>query len=428
MNSNHNSSATTYISQGNNINIGQDLYEMVLMLNQKINTLENECKKNKVENSNLHKQMYQLNKAGISKFSKLNNQIVHLNNIIKEQKNQIFQQENQIFQLKNHTVQQENQIIQLKNHTFKLKSQIRQIQEDTRNEKKITEIKYKNRFNDIEKIITNLEQNYSIINREVSSYRTSKELLNTILCLLQKIINDISSLYKIQNINIADNDELRKKLKEIEAKVEEYSKRINDNDLSNIMFVGLNNLIKKLDEIKNQFNVQIKNLEYEIKILKQKYKEIQKIFISRKLIKIIIKYIIMNCIKYFTMEDKSCKLNYLEVKYSQLNSEDVMNIINSLIVKNRQINLTMLMEGGIDKKIELLYSLGNTMTLCDLIDIIDIDNKTKENIKTIMEISKLNDINIYYDIIGIDPELKEMLIELQKNINHQFIVNSNNNN
>ena len=35
----------------------------------------------------------------------------------------------------------------------------------------------------------------------------------------------------------------------------------------------------------------------------------------------------MNCIKYFTMENNSCMLNYLEVKYSQLNLDDVMDII-----------------------------------------------------------------------------------------------------
>ena len=42
------------------------------------------------------------------------------------------------------------------------------------------------------------------------------------------------------------------------------------------MFVGLNNLIKKIDEIKIQFNYEIKFLEDEIKVLKKnimKYKE-----------------------------------------------------------------------------------------------------------------------------------------------------------
>ena len=419
MKSNQTSSATTHISQGNNINIVQDLYEMMMMLKQKVNNLEK-------ENSNLHIQLYQLNKTDNSKFLKLNGQIIYLNNIINEQKNQLFQQKNQLFQQKNQLFQLENYANQQKNYSFKLKSQIKQIQEDNINEKKLAEIKYTKRFNDIEKMILKLEKNYSIMNNEISSYKTNKELLNLILGLLKKIIGDITTLSENKNINTSTIEEIKKKLNKIETKIEEYSKRINDNNLSDIMFVGLNNLIKKIDEIKMQFNYEIKFLEDEIKVLKKKYNEIQRIFISRKVIKIIIKYIIMNCIKYFTMENNSCMLNYLEVKYSQLNSDDVMDIINSLIIKNRQINSTMHMEGGIDKIIEILNSFGNRITFGDLINFINIDNGTKENIKTIMKIAEMDEINIYYDITGFDPELKEMLIDLQKNLN-PFIVNNNNN-
>ena len=412
MKSNQTSSATTHILQGNNINIVQDLYEMMMMLKQKVNNLEK-------ENSNLHIQLYQLNKTDNSKFLKLNGQIIYLNNIINEQKKELFQQKNQLFQLENYANQQ-------KNYSFKLKSQIKQIQEDNINEKKLAEIKYTKRFNDIEKMILKLEKNYSIMNNEISSYKTNKELLNLILGLLKKIIGDITTLSENKNINTSTIEEIKKKLNKIETKIEEYSKRINDNNLSDIMFVGLNNLIKKIDEIKIQFNYEIKFLEDEIKVLKKKYNEIQRIFISRKVIKIIIKYIIMNCIKYFTMENNSCMLNYLEVKYSQLNSDDVMDIINSLIIKNRQINSTMHMEGGIDKIIEILNSFGNRITFGDLINFINIDNGTKENIKTIMKIAEMDEINIYYDITGFVPELKEMLIDLQKNLN-PFIVNNNNN-
>ena len=236
MKSNQTSSATTHISQGNNINIVQDLYEMMMMLKQKVNNLEK-------ENSNLHIQLYQLNKTDNSKFLKLNGQIIYLNNIINEQKNQLFQQKNQLFQLENYANQQ-------KNYSFKLKSQIKQIQEDNINEKKLAEIKYTKRFNDIEKMILKLEKNYSIMNNEISSYKTNKELLNLILGLLKKIIGDITTLSENKNINTSTIEEIKKKLNKIETKIEEYSKRINDNNLSDIMFVGLNNLIKKIDEIK----------------------------------------------------------------------------------------------------------------------------------------------------------------------------------
>ena len=268
MKSNQTSSATTHISQGNNINIVQDLYEMMMMLKQKVNNLEK-------ENSNLHIQLYQLNKTDNSKFLKLNGQIIYLNNIINEQKNQLFQQKNQLFQQKNQLFQLENYANQQKNYSFKLKSQIKQIQEDNINEKKLAEIKYTKRFNDIEKMILKLEKNYSIMNNEISSYKTNKELLNLILGLLKKIIGDITTLSENKNINTSTIEEIKKKLNKIETKVEEYSKRINDNNLSDNMFVGLNNLIKKLDEIKMQFNYEMKYLEDEIEILKNimKYKE-----------------------------------------------------------------------------------------------------------------------------------------------------------
>ena len=114
------------------------------------------------------------------------------------------------------------------------------------------------------------------MNNEISSYKTNKELLNLILGLLKKIIGDITTLSENKNINTSTIEEIKKKLNKIETKIEEYSKRINDNNLSDIMFVGLNNLIKKIDEIKIQFNYEIKFLEDEIKVLKKnimKYKE-----------------------------------------------------------------------------------------------------------------------------------------------------------
>ena len=182
------------------------------------------------------------------------------------------------------------------------------------------------------------------------------------------------------------------------------------------MLDRVNNLIKQLEEIKRFLNLQIKPLEDEIKLLRIKYKEIQRVLISRKVIKIIIKYIIINSVKFFTMEDNTCLLNNLQVKNSKLNSKKVMDIINSLIVKNKKINSKVHIVGGIDKIIELLYSFGNLITLGDLIELIDLDNETKKKIKKIIETEQMDHINIYYDIIGNDPELKEMLVDLKEKL------------
>ena len=129
----------------------------------------------------------------------------------------------------------------------------------------------------------------------------------------------------------------------------------------------------------------------------------------------------MKSIKLFSNENNSCMINNLQVKYSQLNSKKVMDIINSLILKKRKINSAMHMDGGIDKIIELLNSYGHSINLDDLIVLIDIDNETKEKIKKIIKIikiTKMNKINIYFDIIRNNLELKEMLVDLQENLSH----------
>ena len=242
-------------------------------------------------------------------------------------------------------------------------------------------------------------------------------MINSILILLKVIIKDIEALYEKQNVNEKDFEEINEKINRIESKVAKFSIIINDNYLSNfnVVFAEIEKVIKDLDKIKIKFNIEIKYLEKEIVELKRKYKELQKILIPRKIIKIIIKYIIIYCIKYFTMEDNSCKLNDLTIKYSQLNSNKVKEIINSLIVKNRQLNKTIHLEGGIDKIIELLNEYGNKITFSDLINIIDFDHKTRKYIKKIMEIANISNLNIYYDIISAYPELKEMLLYLQEN-------------
>ena len=133
-------------------------------------------------------------------------------------------------------------------------------------------------------------------------------------------------------------------------------------------------------------------------------------------IKIIIKYIIKYCIKNFTLENNSCKLNYLEMKYTELNSENVKELINFLISKNSQINLQLHLVGGVDKIIEILNSYRRNITFNDLLEIINLGDSKKKIIRKMMEIANISNFNIYYDIIALDIELKEMLVELQNEI------------
>ena len=423
MESRQTSSASTHNIHQNNGNFNQvDLHQMILIMSQKINNLENERKENqelkgKVTQMNraiiyMNNQMAQEKRQTNSKLFQLNNKIGQQNNEIIYLNGIVAQQRNKIIYLNNKVNQQNNQINQQNN-------KINQMEENFRNERILSEIKYEKRFKYIENSILNLEDNYSIINKEISSFKIIEDMINSILILLKVIIKDIEALYEKQNVNEKDFEEINEKINRIESKVAKFSIIINDNYLSNfnVVFAEIEKVIKDLDKIKIKFNIEIKYLEKEIVELKRKYKELQKILISRKIIKIIIKYIIIYCIKYFTMEDNSCKLNDLTIKYSQLNSNKVKEIINSLIVKNRQLNKTIHLEGGIDKIIELLNEYGNKITFSDLINIIDFDHKTRKYIKKIMEITNISNLNIYYDIIGADPELKEMLLYLQEKIN-----------
>lgn len=264
-----------------------------------------------------------------------------------------------------------------------------------------------------------MEKNYSNVIKEISSFKIVKEMVSSILSLLEEIIKEIRALYEKQKINEKNYQETNDKISTIVSEVSKLSEKINNNYEPNFNSIlsHIENLLNQIEEMNKKYNYRIKNLENEVDQLKKKNIELQKIIISRKLIKIIIKYIIIYSIKNFTLENNSCKLNNLEMKYSQLNREEVKEIINFLIAKNREINFKLHMEGGIDKIIELLNSYGTKITFNDLLDIMQFDDNRSKLIKKIMEITNLSNLNIYYDIVGADTELKEMLLELQNELN-----------
>ena len=437
MDSKQTSSLSTHNTPQNNRNSNQDdLYQIILAMNQKINNLEKDRKKNEdnfaqiimsMENQMLqdkakHKNdIIYLNNNIIN----LNNNIIYLNNILTGQKNQLNEQENQINEQENQINEQKNQINEQKNQinylNYKLFQQnklINQIQANSKNDHILFEIKYEQKFKELEKLILNLEKNYSISNKEITSFKIVKDMISSILSLLEVIMKEIESLYKKQKINEKDYQETNDKISSIISQVSEYSKKINDLYIPNfnIIFEQFENLQKQINKINNTFNYRIKNLEKDIEELKRKNMELQRIIISRKLIKIIIKYIIKYCVKNFTLENNSCKLNYLEMKYTELNSENVKEVINFLISKNSQINLQLHLVGGVDKIIKLLNSYGKYITFYDLLEIINLGDSKKKIIRKMMEIANISNINIYYDIIALDIELKEMLVELQNEI------------
>jgi len=436
------SASSAYNLHQNSTNFSQGgLYQLLLSMNQKINNIEEDKKKNedKVTQMNamiisMKNQMFQeeskhkneinyLNFKMLQEEDKHKNDIIYLKNEINYLNFKMLQEEdkhkNDIIYLNNILAEQKNQMNYLNYKIFQGNKQINQIQANNKNEKILFELKYEQKFKEIEDLILNLEKNYSNVIKEISSFRIVKEMVSSILSLLEEIIKEIRALYEKQKINEKNYQETNDKISTIVSEVSKLSEKINNNYEPNFNSIlsHIENLLNQIEEMNKKYNYRIKNLENEVDQLKKKNIELQKIIISRKLIKIIIKYIIIYSIKNFTLENNSCKLNNLEMKYSQLNREEVKEIINFLIAKNREINFKLHMEGGIDKIIELLNSYGTKITFNDLLDIMQFDDNRSKLIKKIMEITNLSNLNIYYDIVGADTELKEMLLELQNELN-----------
>jgi len=436
------SASSAYNLHQNSTNFSQGgLYQLLLSMNQKINNIEEDKKKNedKVTQMNamiisMKNQMFQeeskhkneinyLNFKMLQEKEKNKNDIIYLKNEINYLNFKMLQEEdkhkNDIIYLNNILAEQKNQINYLNYKIFQGNKQINQIQANNKNEKILFELKYEQKFKEIEDLILNLEKNYSNVIKEISSFKIVKEMVSSILSLLEEIIKEIRALYEKQKINEKNYQETNDKISTIVSEVSKLSEKINNNYEPNFNSIlsHIENLLNQIEEMNKKYNYRIKNLENEVDQLKKKNIELQKIIISRKLIKIIIKYIIIYSIKNFTLENNSCKLNNLEMKYSQLNREEVKEIINFLIAKNREINFKLHMEGGIDKIIELLNSYGTKITFNDLLDIMQFDDNRSKLIKKIMEITNLSNLNIYYDIVGADTELKEMLLELQNELN-----------
>ena len=55
---------------------------------------------------------------------------------------------------------------------------------------------------------------------------------------------------------------------------------------------------------------------------------------------------------------------------------------------------------------------------------LNVDNKVKFSLKAITKFFKIDGINVYNDIIYFDPEMTEMLNDLQSKLQNNYINNS----
>ena len=193
-----------------------------------------------------------------------------------------------------------------------------------------------NRFKLIRKEISDLKTNYSNLNQEISNIKSSEELIN-IKALLRNLSNNLtSSNEKNNSIEIMT---LKKREENSESKIIEFLK-----DNTTLKRKNWNFYVNKF-LCNSKFNGEIRMLEKQVQDLSQK---LQLIIIYRKLVKIILKYIISTCLLSFTRENKSNNLKSLVLKeFTPFKQKDVINTLNKLIEKNRSSNEVMLIEGVI---------------------------------------------------------------------------------
>ena len=310
--------------------------------------------------------------------------------------------------------------VKIKNLIKKFQHQETMLREEIRVQNVKSQARMDNRFNNINKEISDLKANYSNLNQEISNIKKSEDVLNSIKPLLKDLSNNLTSFNEKKNSK--DITALKKRVDDIQSKIFEFLK-------DNTKFKGkietlcqqISLLINEINAINSKFNGEIKILERQVKVLSQKNYELQLIIISRKIVKIILKYIISNCLLSFTLENKSNNISSIILKgLAPFKQEDVLNTLNELIKKNRSSNKVMYIEIDIYNNLEILKGYGKEIFLKDLINILNAENKTKFSLNQIATFFNIANINVYNDIIFFDPDITEMLNDLQLQLRNKY--------
>ena len=144
------------------------------------------------------------------------------------------------------------------------------------------------------------------------------------------------------------------------------------NQINKILDI-LNKIIENADAMKIYFNGKMKENEKEKKILiteieklKQRIKELQNIIVGRKIIKLLIKVIILNCFNSYTIIKDNKKYHIGNVQLKDRKYKGMIVVVNNLIDTIFKANKIIHMEGSINKIIDIVNS---HTTYGDLIDI-----------------------------------------------------------
>ena len=431
MKPNQSSSSTNYSQQIPSANLGNQLpFNLNDNFIQQVMNMKQEIDQLKVS-QNIQNMKHQIEMNQMKQQHNLEmNQMKQQHNLeMKQMKKSMFNQENkhdlEMKQIKKSMFNQENKHnLEMKNIINKFQRQETMLREEIRVQSITSQAQMENRFKLVNKEISDLKTNYSNLNQEISKIKSSEELLNSIKPLLKNLSNNLTSFN--EKNNSMEIMILKKRVDDIELKISEFLK---DNttleDRIGTLCQQISLLIKEINTINSKFNGEIIMLGKQVQDLSQKNKELQLIIISRKLVKIILKYIISNCLLSFTRENKSNNLKSLVLKaLAPFKQEDVINTLNELIEKNRSTNEVMHIEGAIFKNLEILKGYGREIFLKDLIEMLNVNNKVKLSLSTITKFFKIDGINVYNDIIYFNPEMTEMLNDLQSKLQNNYINNS----
>lgn len=288
--------------------------------------------------------------------------------------------------------------------------------------------KINKKFEEMNSMIKKMNEDIITLKEDKSNLQKSNTILQERITKLQEKLQENNDNLNngIKNINTAiininnNMDKMNKDIKEIQLKIDlggNIEEKVN-NKINNILN-NIKDIIKEMNGIKDTFNFQIEKLQNEnnnlverLKLLEKKVNELQGIIIGRKIIKLIIKKILKNCfIDYQIIINKKgiYEINKATLKDSKY--AGMVNVINHLIEAITTTNGIIHLIDTIDKSITIINkntTFGDIINICDLA-IKQVKKNDINSIKSLFTDTSILNNNVYQEIIGDDPKIKDLL-------------------
>ena len=181
----------------------------------------------------------------------------------------------------------------------------------------------------------------------------------------------------------------------------------------------IQSIIKEMSGIKDIFNSKIEKLQNEnnnllerLKLMENKVNELQGIIKGRKIIKIIIKKILKNCfIDYQILINTKGIYEINKATLKDNKYVGMVNVVNHLIEALSTTKGIIHLIDTINKSITIINkntTFGDIINICDLA-IKQIKKNDIDSIKLLFTDNYILNNNVYQEIIGNDPKIKDLL-------------------